>query len=140
MGDIVDASRLFKSLDDEGRATLLSLGTLRTVEPGTVLFREGTEEDRVMYLVKSGRVTVETTAPSGPVHLAELGPGACVGEVGLMAGGPSTATVTTVEVTELVVFPKASLERFLEAHPRVKARIATLVDARARDTIEKIIG
>ncbi|MEO0321603.1 MAG: cyclic nucleotide-binding domain-containing protein [Myxococcota bacterium] len=140
MGAIVDASRLFKNLDERGRAELLGMGYLRTVTGGTVLVREGDEQERVMYLVKAGRVRVETTAPSGPVHLADLGAGACVGEVGLLAGGPSTATVTALELTELVAFPKRRFERFLNAHPVVRTRLESLVDARARDTIEKIIG
>ncbi len=140
MGAIVDASRLFKSLDEKGRAELLGISYLRTVAAGTVLFREGAEEERVMYLIKAGRVNVETTSASGPVHLADLGAGACVGEVGLLAGGPSTATVTAVEPTERVAFPKRRLQRFLDAHPAVRTRLESLVDARARDTIEKIIG
>ena len=37
-----------------------------------------------MFLVMDGQVRVDTTGPSGKVKLAELGHGACVGEVSVV--------------------------------------------------------
>lgn len=56
-----------------------------TFSPGAYLGRDG-ETARTFFLVKSGHVSLETTAPGrGPVAIAKVGPGEVVGWSWLVA-------------------------------------------------------
>lgn len=139
MADIIEASHLFKSLDPAGRKDVLESGYVMTFHAGDVVIRQG-DVGEVMFLILRGTVNVETTTPGGTVQLAELGHGACVGEVSVLTGQARTATVTAKGDVDAVAFHKHRIERVLQRYPKVRELLESIVDARARDTIEKIIG
>jgi len=140
MTAIIDQSHLFRSLAPDGRHEVLESGYVTTFAPGEVLMKQGDEGD-LMFLVMRGTVTVETeSTPGKKLALAELGYGACVGEVSVLTGSPRTATVTAKDEVVAVTFAKHRIERVLAKYPKVRAILESLIDARARDTIEKIIG
>lgn len=139
MTELVDSSHLFKSLDAEGRGRVLESGYVTTFSEGDILLKQGDPGDS-MFLILEGKVKVETQTPSGVVKLAELGKSACVGEVSLLTGQPRTATVTALSDVDAVAFARHRIERVLADYPKVAELLQTLVERRARDTIEKIIG
>jgi len=139
MTSFVDTSHLFKSLDAAGRGRVLECGYVTTFSEGDVIVRQDDPGD-VMFLILEGKVKVETTTPGGVVKLAELGKSACVGEVALLTGEPRTATVTALTDLDAVAFARHRIERVLADYPKVAELLQTLVERRARDTIEKIIG
>lgn len=139
IGDIVESSHLFKSLDDEGRARLIESGYVLRFDPGDVIIRQG-DAGSTMYLVMQGKVRVETSGARGSVQLAELGRGACLGEVSVLTGGSRTATVTAVDAVQAVAFESHRIQRVIDAYPRVRKLLEATIEARARDTVEKIIG
>lgn len=139
LGEIVGTSHLFRSLDAEGRERLVRSGYMLVFEPGEVLIREG-DQGGAMYLVMQGKVRVETSGARGAVPLAELGRGACLGEVSLLTGSPRTATVTAVGPVQVVAFEEHRILRVIDAYPRVRKILEAMVEGRARDTVEKLIG
>jgi CRP-like cAMP-binding protein len=136
---IVAASHLFKSLDDEGRRRLIESGYVLRFDAGDVMIREG-DAGSAMYLVMQGKVRVETSGARGSVQLAELGRGACLGEVSVLTGGPRTANVTAVEAVQVVAFESHRIQRVIDDYPRVRQLLEAMIEGRARDTVEKIIG
>lgn len=140
MEAIVLGSHLFKSLDEAGRRSLLESGFVMHFDPGDTILRQGDPGD-TMFLVLEGTVRVETQAPAGgQVQLAELGRGACVGEVSVLTRGPRTATVTALTPVVTVTFARHRIERVLDGHPRVRALLEALIEGRAKATVDKIIG
>lgn len=139
MASIVLGSHLFKSLDEAGRKDLVESGFVLRFEPDDMLVRQGDPGD-TMFVVLEGTVRVETETPGGTVQLAELGAGACLGEVSVLTRAPRTATVTALTPVTTVSFARHRVERLLEAHPRVRLLLEALVEGRARDTVEKIVG
>ena len=140
MEAIVLGSHLFKSLDEPGRRSLLESGFVMHFEPGDTILREGDPGD-TMFLVLEGTVRVETQAPAGDaLQLAELGRGACVGEVSVLTKGPRTATVTATTAVTTVTFARHRVERILESHPRVRTLLEALIEGRAKATVDKIIN
>lgn len=141
LAEIIASSHLFKSLDDQGRRDLIESGYVLCFAPGEVLMRQGEEGDTRMYLIMKGTVVVETSAePRGSIHLAQLGRGACVGEVSALTGGPRTATVKAVDEVQAVTFEQHRMQRVIDAHPRVRKLLEAMIEGRARDTVEKLIG
>jgi CRP-like cAMP-binding protein len=139
MEAIVLGSHLFKSLDLASRANLIASGFVMKYAEGDTILREGDPGD-TMFIVMDGTVRVETRGAAGNVHLAELGRGACVGEVSVITGAPRTATVTAVTDVSVATFARHRVERILDRAPKVRALLEQLVEGRARDAVEKIIG
>src|SRR5262245_53168242 len=93
---------------------------VRTLAPGAVLVGAG-DAGQSLFLLLDGVVSVEA---NGNV-LAELGPGAVVGERALLEGSLRTATltpVTPIRVAEAVTdrIDRSALERLPEGHRREK--------------------
>jgi CRP/FNR family transcriptional regulator, cyclic AMP receptor protein len=138
MAKQVLASHLFKSLDEEGREKLLDSCDVRRFAPNDVIMKQD-EPGEEMFLILTGTVSVETKAAAGTVQLAELGRGACVGEVSVLTGGGRTATVTALTDVECATFQRPSIDQVLDLYPKVRELLDKMVEGRARDTIEKII-
>jgi len=130
-------SHLFKSLDEQGRKRLLDTATTVSFDTGQVVVREG-DPGEALYIIKSGAVQVATTRDAQQVPLARLGRGACFGEVALLSGAPRTATVVAVEHATLLCFHRQAIEDLLNTYPKVRKLLESVVQGRARDTIEKI--
>lgn len=138
--ELIHSSHLFKSLDDEGRRDLIESGYVVSYSEGETLMKQG-DVGSTMYLVMSGSVSVETDkGAGGSIHLAELGRGACVGEVGVLTGSPRTATVKALSDVKVVALEKHRIARVLDDHPKVRRLLEGIIEGRARDTVEKLIG
>src|SRR5712691_10429938 len=97
--------------------SLAKLGAcLKTVEcpPNEVIVREGAPGVS-MYIIKSGLVEVCKKDPSNGIDflVAQLRPGAAVGEMSLLTGKPRSATVTTVESTSVFTLTRADFRNVL---------------------------
>lgn len=139
MEAIVLGSHLFKSLDLASRAHLIESAFVMQADAGEMILREGDPGD-TMFIVMDGTVRVETSGTGGTVHLAELGRGACVGEVSVITGAPRTATVTAITDVTLAMFARHRVQRVLDQAPKVRALLEQLIEGRANDTVAKIIG
>ncbi len=140
MEEIVAKSHLFKSLDEPARKELLESAFVMQYDPGEMLLREGDPGD-AMLLVMEGTVRIHTHAlQGGELQLAELGRGACIGEVSVLTGSPRTATVDAVTSVTCAVLARHRVHRILDAHPKVRALLETMVEGRARQTLERILG
>ena len=139
MADIVAKSHLFKSLDEGARKELLEAAFVMQYDPSELILREGDPGD-AMFLVMEGTVRIHTHSPQGEIQLAELGRGACIGEVSVLTGSPRTATVDAVTAVTCAVLARHRVHRILDAHPRVRVLLEALVEGRARQTLERILG
>lgn len=76
---------------------------------GHVLMERG-ESGRSCYLIALGRLRVTAPDDTGNEReLAQLGPGALVGEMALITGSPRLATVTVIEPTDVVQLASEAL-------------------------------
>lgn len=73
-----------------------------TLQDGEVLFHQGDEPDN-LYFILDGKLEVTTDRGTGEhVHLATLGAGEVVGEIGILHGLPRVATVTAIGPVTLI--------------------------------------
>lgn len=80
-----------------------------------------------MYVVKSGRLQVIKSKGEGEVILAELGPGAMVGEMAFFDLKPRSASVRAVKDSEVIALPyKALLHQFASFPEWLKAIMKTV--------------
>ena len=84
---------------------------------GEVLCREG-DEAREIWFIRSGSLRVQVDLPDGGVkRLLTMGPGAAVGEIALLDGGPRSATVVAEMASEVVGLSLPAIERIGAEHP-----------------------
>ncbi len=110
---------------------------LRAKAPGEGVLREGDPGDS-LYAVLEGRLAVvRAEIREMPYYglfwetLAELGPGAWVGEASLLTGASRNATVIAATPVLLLEMDKAAFEGSLKREPVVLDRLVDLMESRA---------
>ncbi len=110
-----------------------------------VFMHEGdTENADYVMLVLDGEVTVESIVVSRttPTTLNVLGPGSLIGELGLIDGGPRSATCTAGSDLRCVLLTRAALTRLIDDEPRIGAKLMLAVSLymakRLRDGAQKL--
>ena len=84
------------------------------------------------YLVRTGFVKVTESHPGGDLVLAYLGKGGYFGEIGLLAGGRRTATVTALDHVELVSIPRDDFQEMLELFPDIRRNLEAVAEDRVQ--------
>jgi len=105
----------------------LSAGA-KKIPAGHYLFRDGDPSD-AMYVIKGGRLAVTKSKNTSEIILAELGPGAMVGEMAFFDGRPRSASVKAVKDSEVICLPFKSLHAQFQNFPEwCKAVMRTVND------------
>ncbi|MBI3450336.1 MAG: cyclic nucleotide-binding domain-containing protein [Acidobacteria bacterium] len=133
------ATPLFSDLTPDEMKGMIGRLRHRDFAAGTVLVTEGEPGDS-LFVLSQGRVRVTTRGPKGKaVDLAELKEGDFFGEVSLLTGRPRTATITSLEDTEVLELNREDLVELERTHPRVTAVIREFYEKRVASTVEAMI-
>jgi len=100
----------------------------------TFLFLEG-DIGQEMYFLRSGRVRVLRRDDGRTRVLAELGPGAILGEMSLLDHQPRSAAVLTLEESEFEVIDHGTFDAALESLPNWMRSMLLLLVRRLRETV-----
>ncbi len=101
------------------------------LKAGKVLMREG-DRGNEFFVLLDGAAEVER----GGKRVNMLGPGDFFGEIALVSRSPRTATVTTIEPSDLLVITGTSFRALLEHSPRIQLRVLeALADRLAPTTL-----
>ena len=110
------------------------------IKAGEVVIREGesTRSD-FMALVLDGEVTVENSvaAAHDSMVVSILGPGGLIGDMGIIDGGPRSATCTASTDLALAVLTREALTRLMDTHPSVAARLLLAMSKRIADHLRE---
>ncbi len=127
---------LFAGLPSSEQKLLFDAMTTQTVEAHQTVFWLGDVGD-TLYLISAGQVAVTVPNEKGEhVTLDRLGPGGFFGEISLLDGGPRTATMRTLERTELFVLKRDDLHACLRQRPEVAIHLLTIMGRRQRVSTE----
>lgn len=110
LSNLYNSSPLFKQLDHVAGMMLLDDFKPVGFKPGSVLIQAG-EEGRGVWVVATGRVEVSIQENGQTVLLATLGPGDVIGEISLVQGEKTSATVTARDKVGALFLDKT---KFLE--------------------------
>jgi CRP-like cAMP-binding protein len=111
------------------------LRLIRT-QKGYEIIRQGDTWDS-FYVIVSGRVSVIVKKGSKVLKVAELGKGEFFGEMALLTNKARNATVTSEEISELLVLKKAEFHNILMVHPARAGKIRAAYMARKADLKKK---
>lgn len=135
---MLDQIPLFSALPKDAITRLEAHTRRRQVPKNTLLMSDG-ETAEAMYLVLSGAVKVFLSDADGKeVILARLATGDYVGEMALIDEQPRSASVMSVEDSELCVLSKNGFQQCLAEHPDIARHIMRGLVQRLRDADRKI--
>lgn len=109
----------------------------KKVAKDTYLFREGDAPD-AMYIVKSGQLAVTKTKGTSEVVLAEIGPGAMVGEMAIFDKKPRSANVKAMKDSEVISLPYEGLNQQMDSLPVWVKAIMRTMNENLREANKKI--
>jgi hypothetical protein len=119
---ILRESDLFQGLTlSEMDELITHLRMIRT-QKGFEIIRQGDSWDS-FYFIVSGRVSVKIKRGSKTAKVDHLGKGEFFGEMALLTQQPRNATITSEEVSELLVLKKAEFDNILMKNPERAQKI-----------------
>ncbi len=110
-------------------------GTDIVMTAGTTIIDQG-QTGREAFIVLDGTVTVRRNGR----RVAELGPGAMIGELSLLDHGPRTATVTCDTDCELFVLDQRHFMGVLHDTPQLAARLLAHLARMVREMDRRSYG
>jgi CRP/FNR family cyclic AMP-dependent transcriptional regulator len=99
-----------------------------TLAQGQVLFTEGSE-DRTMYFIESGSLSVHLEDAAGKLRLAIVGAGSVVGEGAFFSHAPRGATVQAASVAKLWALSSIRFSELTHRQPALALGVAMAVGA-----------
>lgn len=113
-------------------AALRDRAERREVEAGDVVIRAGEPGDGLLHVLE-GRFEVQVSQRGRSIRAGEIGAGAVLGGISLLAGGAPTATITALTPGVLEVVSRPVARAMLATEPELRERL----EAQARETIDR---
>jgi CRP-like cAMP-binding protein len=128
----------FSALAEEELARVADVTVPRSFGSGEVVFREGDQSD-TCYIVRSGRArAVREHSDGRSITLATFGSGDIFGELAMFDAERRSATIETLEETEVVAILGGDMRRLLRAHPDIAVKLLAALGRRLRETNERL--
>ena len=131
LAQALSALELFRGSTLIGLRRLVQKSTLRYVEPGEEVAREGEFYER-LSIVLGGSLVQTSTGPKGELfYLVLLGPGSFFGELGVLGDCAEGYGALAREASVVLEVPKLAILRLMEQAPDVAETLALLYARRA---------
>lgn len=108
---------------------------IKTFLPNSVLFKEGDPGDS-LYLIASGYVSEQKNGN----EIARLGPGECVGEMGLLDRLSRSATVIAIDQVQILCIYSNDFDDILIDVPEIARNIINILVKRLRTITDEMIN
>ncbi|MGI9647618.1 MAG: cyclic nucleotide-binding and patatin-like phospholipase domain-containing protein, partial [Acidimicrobiia bacterium] len=132
--ELLAGIELFAGIDQASLARLATEADVRHLPGGETLIREGDPSD-ALFAVASGRLQAFVGNEGGETLVGEIGRGEVIGEMGILADEPRSATVRALRDSNLVHIPADAFVRFLREEPDELFAITQLLIQRLRRSI-----
>jgi CRP/FNR family cyclic AMP-dependent transcriptional regulator len=117
---------------------LFAHAMVKTFPKNTMIITEGDRTTDSIYLIQSGKVKVFLRSADGKeVDLGVLEPGDYFGEMELDAG-PRSASVVTIERSQLVVIRQSEFKTFVAENPDFAMQLVLKLIARTRALLKNV--
>lgn len=129
---MLSRSEVFGSLGEAVRDRLLNAMANTVVPFGQVVLRQG-EEAKALFIVVSGRFEVRLRRGGDPEAVIDtIGPGGTIGEMQIVVGGVSTATVVAVAGGRILRLSHQDFDALCEESPELLETVARLAKRRVQ--------
>ncbi|MDX1657078.1 MAG: Crp/Fnr family transcriptional regulator [Candidatus Competibacteraceae bacterium] len=129
---------LFADLTAESQRLISEHGVVKTYPKNTILINEGDRSDS-LYAILSGKVKVFAGDENGKeVILSIQEAGEYFGELSLLDDSPRSASVMTLETSQMCVISKADFQRCLIENPSLAMELLRTMAQRVRALTENV--
>jgi CRP-like cAMP-binding protein len=138
--ELLAGTELYRALSPEAVAACARDFTDQRFAAGALIFSRGDPGEH-MYIVAEGRVRLSVMNEDGrELSDRHAGPGALLGEIAVMDGGPRTADAAAISDVRLHGVSRARLMAQAEAHPSLARGMIGLLCRRLRETTLQLEG
>ena len=135
---LLRAVPVFSELGEDELARVAEVAVPRQFVAGEVVFREG-DESSTCYVVRNGRARAVREHPDGrSITLANFGPGDIFGELAMFDDERRSATIETLEDTEVIAILGGDMRRLLSEHAEIAVKLLASLGRRLRETNERL--
>jgi CRP/FNR family transcriptional regulator, cyclic AMP receptor protein len=140
--DFLATVPLLEGREEADLAELARVTRRRTVQEGTILWRQG-DDPRELLFVVDGAVSVSLRVPGGrTVEIGRAGPGQILGEIALLDGQGHTMSARATETTTVLALGRSDFAALLAGQQAaaftLKRRLASLFTARLRGQVRHL--
>ena len=129
---------VFATLPDDELARVADVAVPRSYGAGEVVFREG-DESNTCYVVRTGKARAVREHTDGrSITLAHFGPGDIFGELAMFDNERRSATVQTLEETDVTAILGPDMRRLMREHPDISVHLMAALARRLRETNERL--
>ncbi len=121
---ILQETSLGQALNNEELQRLGEIGTMKTVDTGSILMREGESSDALIVLLEGETEVLKGFSGQQPRQVAKQEAGSVLGEMGLFLQRPRKATVRTLTPCKIFMFQRETLRELREKNDSLVAKIA----------------
>ncbi len=132
LGNLMAVSPLFKPFNRMQQRDLLRRFTSHDVAPGTIVINEG-EDGRGLFVVLAGELDVSRRTPDGAVPLGGLRTGDVFGEMSIIHGARTTATVTATRPSTVLFLAREYVTKIVQGVPEIRQYLEALAEDREID-------
>ncbi|MDQ2695526.1 MAG: Crp/Fnr family transcriptional regulator, partial [Pseudomonadota bacterium] len=128
----------FSELDATDLRQICDCGVNRSYPKNAILINEGDLSDS-LFIILSGRVKIFVSDEDGKEVILNIqGPGEYFGELALIDEEPRSASVMTLEPSQMAVVSKAAFQECLAAHPNLAFNLIRSLVRRVRSLTESV--
>jgi NTE family protein len=124
---------LFSGLSSDDLRRIGSRLQALSLPRGSTLFNQGDESD-ALYIVTSGQIRVVQNARGVETVTAFLSRGDMLGEAGILANEPRTATARLATTCEVLKLPRKDFEELLRQTPSILLHLSRMLTMRLVET------
>ncbi len=129
---------VFSALAEDELVQVAQVAVPRAFGAGETIFREG-DESNTCYMVRSGLArAIREHSDGRSITLANFGPGDIFGELAMFDNERRSATVETVEESQVIAILGGDMRRLLHAHPDIAVKLLAALGRRLRETNERL--
>ena len=129
---------LFREISEEEVESLATHCSIDEYTHGQRILQEGSDGGDLFYII-GGSVDVSTRSMSRQVALKTLEAGSHFGEVSLLSGKKTTASVVACTPCEILRIQSNVLRELMNRNSTLRSQLEGVTLARAKDTIEKVL-
>lgn len=124
-------------MSDDDIAMLAAETSTRLYATAEAISLQG-EEGHTFHIIQSGKVDIVVEKEGVKTRVATLGVGAYFGEMSLLTGAPSSASVIAETDTKLLCIDRDSFGEIIERNPRIAEELSRILAVRSEDTRDKV--
>ncbi len=138
ISEVLKQVPFFRALGRDGIEFIVERLKFKPFEAEEAICRIGDPGDK-MYIIISGKVKVVVYPEDSDKEtvIAYLGSGDYFGEMSLLTGEPRSATVITIEPSEMFILNKSDFDVIVERFPSITLSMGKIMSQRLRDTLKK---